>query len=385
MKKLSLLILIFALSIIAAGCVEQSNTGKTNGEKTDEVNAVDAASKDDKIVLTLSSGLSTANGWWEGYFTPWMKKVEEKTDGRVEFEYYANQELIPINEELQALENGTIDIAAPLWTLYDPQRFPLSEVTMLPLLGSDPLIATKAYGNLVKSDSELADGKTFVEMEYNDRGLKVFATPTTAEYVISTKDHPLDTVDDFKSLTLRSPTRVHEIFAKNVGINTITMPSTEMFDAINRGAFQGAFFSVADWTGFGMQDVFNYTFEGVNLGHFSGMWAMTEDNWNKIPEDIQKIMEETSYEQILDGAKLWMDRAEDIRTSAESNGAVFEKMGDVNEEAQAMLLKGIEDTWFEWIEGLEKNGKPGKEMAILWRDLVVEEGGSVPDSIMELK
>lgn len=377
MKKWSLGGVLLMFSLVAAGCVEQSG----GADSADSV----SADSDKKIVLTLSSGLSTANGWWEGYFMPWMEEVEERTDGRVEFEYYANQELIPINEELQALENGAIDIAAPLWTQYDPQRFPLSEVTMLPLLESDTMIATKAYGELVKSDHELADGKTFVEMEFSDRGLKVFATPTTAEYVISTKDVTLDTAEDLKKLSLRSPTRVHEIFANNVGISSISMPSTEMFDAINRGAFHGSFFSVADWTGYGMQEVFNYTFEGVNLGHFAGMWAMTEETWNSIPEDIQKIMEEASYEQIPKGAQVWMDRAEVIRKEAEANGAVFEKMDDVDEGAQQLLVQGIEDTWTEWIEELEGNGQPGKEVAMLWRDLVVEQGGSVPEAIMNLE
>src|SRR5699024_6994597 len=118
-------------------------------------------------------------------------------------------------------------------------------VTMLPLLESDTLSATKAYAELVKSEHELVDEKSFNELEYGDKGLKVFATPTTEEYVISTKDYTFETADDFKSVSLRSPSRVHEIFAKNVGINTISMPSSEMFDAINRGAFEGSFFSIS--------------------------------------------------------------------------------------------------------------------------------------------
>lgn len=376
MRKWYFGILVLIFMMIVAGCVEQGGE-----ESIDTV----SADSDEKIVLTLSSGLSTANGWWEGYFKPWMEKVEERTDGRVEFEFYANQELIPINEELQALNNGTIDIAAPLWSQYDPNRFPLSEVTMLPLLESDTMLATKAYAELVKSDRELAEGKTFVELEYGEKGLKVFATPTTAEYVISTKDFPLTTAEDFQSLSLRSPTRVHEIFASNVKINSISMPSTEMFDAINRGAFHGSFFSVADWSGYGMQDVFNYTFEGVNLGHYAGMWAMKEEVWNTIPEDIQKIMEDTSYEQILEGAQLWIDRGDETRKVAMESDAIFETMDDVDEDAQQLLVKGIGDTWHDWIEGLEKSGMPGKEMAILWRDLIVEQGGTVPDEIMELE
>ncbi|KKK39904.1 hypothetical protein WQ57_01095 [Mesobacillus campisalis] len=378
MKKWKTFLSLIMMVILISGCVQQPGSSGTASGSTDQ-------NSEETIVLKLSSALSTQNGWWAGYFKPWMEKVEEKTNGRVKFEHYANQELIPVNEELQALKNGTIDIAAPLWPLYDPQRFPLSEVTMLPLLHSDTMLATKAYAELVKSDTELADGKSFNQLEYQSKGLKVFATPTTEQYVISTKDYPFESVSDFKQVSLRSPSRVHEIFAKNVGINTISMPSADMFDAINRGAFNGSFFSIADWTGYGMQDVFNYTLEGINLGHYTGMWAMTEEKWNSLPKDIQQIMEETSYEQVLEGAQLWMDRSDENRAYAKDKGAVFETIDALEPEAKELLVKGVEDTWFQWIDQTEKNGQPGKEMAKLWRDLIVEQGGTVPEAIMELE
>ncbi|WP_156289638.1 TRAP transporter substrate-binding protein DctP [Oceanobacillus salinisoli] len=381
MKKWLNFILLLFFVLLISGCVEQSS----EDSGSDSESSSSDGNNENTIVLKLSSALSTQNGWWGGYFQPWMEKVEERTDGRVEFEFYTNGELIPVNEELQALNNGTIDIAAPLWPLYDPQRFPLSEVTMLPLLDTDTLRATKAYAELVKSDREIMDGKTFNEIEYQDRGLKVFATPTTEEYVISTKDYTFETAEDFKNVSLRSPSRVHELFARHVGINTISMPSTEMFDAINRGAFEGSFFSISDWTSYGLQDTFTFTLEGINLGHYAGMWAMTEEKWNTIPEEIQQIMEETSYEQILEGAQLWMERSEENRKNAEDRGAVFEGVENLDQEAQELLEKGVEDTWFEWIDEQEENGQPGKEMAKLWRDLIVEEGITVPESIMEIE
>ncbi|WP_404332703.1 TRAP transporter substrate-binding protein DctP [Mesobacillus maritimus] len=379
MKKLKILFSLIIFALLFSGCVQQPSSGGGTESGNEDGN------NGETIVLKLSSALSTQNGWWAGYFKPWMERVEKETDGRVKFEFYANQELIPVNEELQALQNGTIDIAAPLWPLYDPQRFPLSEVTMLPLLDSDTMLATKAYADLVESDKELIDGKSFNELEYQSKGLKVFATPTTEQYVISTKDYPFKTVKDFQNVSLRSPSRVHEIFAKNVGINTISMPSADMFDAINRGAFEGSFFSIADWTGYGMQDVFNYTLEGINLGHYTGAWAMTEEKWNSLPEDIQKIMEEISYDQILDGAQLWMDRSEENRTYAEDKGAVFATIDELDQEAKDLLVKGVEDTWFQWIDQVEKNGHPGKEMAKLWRDLIVEQGGTVPEEVMNIE
>ncbi|HZG73721.1 MAG TPA: TRAP transporter substrate-binding protein DctP [Chondromyces sp.] len=375
MKKIFLICCLFIIGIIGTGCVEADN-----GQS-----AATNANGDDVITLKVSTGLSPQNGWWVGFFTPWMERVEKETDGRVKFEAYTAAELLPIGEELQALRDGTIDIAAPIWTVYDPQRFPLSEVTMLPLTQSDPMIAAKAFAELISSDKELKDGKTFVEYEYSDKGIKVLPIPTTEQYVISTKDQKVETAQDLKKLTLRSPSRVHEMFAKKVGINTVSMPSSELFDAVNRGAVSGSFFSVADWTGYGMQDVFNYTLEGINLGHFSSIWAMSEEKWNSLPDDVKKIMENAAYDLIDDGAQEWMNRSEENRKDVTEKGAVFETVDDIDPKAKELLVKGTEETWMTWIEELENNGHPGKEIAKLWRDLLIEQGGDVPQAIKDLK
>lgn len=380
MKKWISFLLILIIAVFSVACVEQSSQSNNSNDDSESSDI-----EKETITLKLSSGLSTQNVWWEGYFKPWMEKVDERTDGRVKFDFYTNGELIPVNSEMQALNNKVIDIAAPLWPLYDPQGFPLSEVTMLPLLESDALKATNAYADLIKSDVELQDGKTFTDLMYGVRDLKVFATPTTEEYVISTKDYPFKTVDDFKEVSLRSPSRVHEIFAKNVGINTISIPSTEMFDAINRGAFEGSFFSISDWPSYGLQDTFNYTLEGINLGHYTGVWAMTEENWASLPEDIQQIMEETSYEQIPEAAKMWMERSIENREYSEEKGGVFEDISVLDQDAQNLLIDAIEETWMQWIEEQDENGQPGTETAKLWRDILVEHGVTLPKAIMDLQ
>jgi len=343
------------------------------------------AEEESSRTFVLSSLASTQNGAWEGFFVPWMNEVEERSNGRITFEIYTGQELIAGSEELLALRNGTIDIAAPLWPQYDPARFPLTEVTMLPLLDSDTVIAARAYADLIHSTEPVThDGETFTELEYGTKNLKVMPHAPTQQYVMSTKDHPLESIDDFRDTSLRSPTRIHEIFASKIGINSVSMPSTDMFDAINRGAFEGAFFSVADWTGYGMQEVFTYTLEGINLGHFSTLWAMTEENWNTIPEDLQQIMEESAADLIDHGGEVWEARSEVIREEALANGAEFVHVDDIDDDAKEYIVDGMIETWYTWIDEHEQNGLPAREVAILWRDLIIKHGGDVPDEIKEL-
>ena len=375
MKKYSLLIiLLVSVLIFTTGCVEKQS-GSTQGSN---------GTGDETITLRLSSGLSMKSGAMEGFFEPWMKRVEEETNGRVQFEVFTSGELVPVGEELRAIKDGTIDIAAPIYTPYDSQRFPLSEVTMLPLVKSDAKIAAQAYANLIKSDVIINDGKTYSQLEFDANEIKVLPTNIAEKAVISTVDHPIKTTKDL-NLSLRTSSRVSEMFAKHVGIGTVTMPATEQYDALSRGTVDGAIISIPDWTGYGVHELFTYALEGLNLGHFSYVWAMSEEKWNSLPKDVQQIMEDVAYEEIITGAELWLERDQATKDEFMKNGGQLGEFSKLDSETQEVLLKGMEDTWFEWIEDLENRGQSGTEIAKLWRDLIVEQGGEVPDGVMNLK
>lgn len=371
-------ILFLAFSVLAAcGGESASNDGESkNG---------DSSSSNEKIKLRVTSALAPTHGQWEGFFVPWMDQVMEESDGRVEFVTFTSGELVEAGNELDALNEGTVDIAAPLLPIYDPQRFPLSEVSMLPLTSSDPIIAGRAYNKLVTSDHKFSNGKTFQEMEYGEHGLKAFGPTISQEYSISTTGLEFNSTADLKKAKLRTPSRIHEIYSKHVGINSVTMPTFDLFDAMSRGAIDGSYLFIADWTGYGFQDLFKYTVQGINLGHFGSVLAMTEEKWNSIPEDIQQIMIKAMDDHRDAGSQLWIDRSAEIIESTKAEGAKFVQLEDVNPEVKQTLEDGLVKTWHDFIDLLEEQGEPGKEVAILWRDYIIDEGGSVPEEVMDLK
>lgn len=376
MKKFFFVSMALLMSLLLSACGNSNDSGSgANGSGSDS---------SETFTFRVTSALPPTHGLWEGYYEPLFKQIEEDTDGRVKFEIYTSEELVEATKELEALQNGTVDIAAPLLPIYDPQRYPLSEISMLPLTHSSPEIGSKAFKKLVESDVELQDGKTFQELEYGEYGLKTFPAPISQEYSVSTTGQEFSSVDDLKKLQLRTPSRVHELFAQKVGIKTVTMPTFDLFEAMSRGSVDGSFLFISDWTAIGIENLMKYTVN-MSLGHFSSLLAMTEETWNSIPEDIQEIMLQAMEDNFDGGWQVWNERSDEIINNAKENGAVFTNLEDLNPEVQEVLIKGMEETWFEFIELLEEQGEPGKEIAKLWRDIVLEEGGSVPDAIMELE
>ena len=371
-KSFSIFMFMFISAfLILTGC--GGDSPKSNADSTET---------GDKIKLRAATGLSAQHAWWAQSMVPWMERVTELTDGQVEFQTFVGGELVSVPDEADAVLDGTIDVAIVL-PIYEPDQYPMAEITMLPLSHSDTLIASNAWKKLLESDVELADGKTYSEMQFDK--FKVFPISTTMEYSISTTGREFNSAKDIKGTSLRTASRIHEMYAGKTEINSITMPAVEMYDALSRGAFDGSFYSIADWTGYGFQDLFKYTLTGINYGHFNAFIGMSKEKWDSLPENVQEAMIQANEEIFTPGGQEWIDRAEKTIAENEAAGGEFVHFSDLNKDVQDVLTQGIADTWADYANLLESNGLPGNKLVVLWRDLILEEGGKVPDEIMNLK
>src|SRR4030042_3783992 len=72
---------------------------------------------------------------------PWVKKIEQLTNGRVKFTFYGNQVLGKSAEQYDLVIKGTADISVSLLS-YNPGRFPLASVmeSRLTEISAVPLI-----------------------------------------------------------------------------------------------------------------------------------------------------------------------------------------------------------------------------------------------------
>lgn len=336
------------------------------------------------IELRVGTGLSAQHAWWESTMEDWMAQVEDLTDGQVEFTSFTGGELVSVPDEIDAIRDGTIDVTLAL-PIYDPGEFPLAEVTMLPISASDVEIASQAWRDLLESDDELIDGQSYYESQFGQAGLKAWAVPATEEYAISTTGEPIDSVDTVTSMSLRTPSRIHEMYAANIGVDSVTIPAVEMFDALSRGAFDGSFYSVADWSGYGFQDLFEYTLTDINFSHFNALIAMTEERWDELPENVQEAMEQAHDDTFMNGAREWQERSDEMREYNLEQGGTFQSFDELDADVQAHLVDGVEDTWQDFIDLVDAEGLPGTQVAIAWRDVLVANGGEVPEGIQDLE
>jgi len=345
--------------------------------------AVSASGDSEKpITLRISSGVGDKHCWTAGHMQPFADKVEERTKGRIKFQRFVAGELCKAGTELECLRGGSVDVAAPFLAPYHAGVFPLTDVTMLPVLNTTTVEASRAFQKLLESKDPLKDGKTFYQLEIESRGLIAWPLAPTESYVISTTGKRFNSVSDIKGTPIRGGARAHLVFIKELGATEVYMTGMDAYEAFSRGTIEGIVFSIPDWKSYGFTELIRYTVTGISLGHWPSYIAVTKKTWDKLPDDVKQIWNETAREMVMESSKYWISLKEPtIKESKEQFKAVFQDLSELDPGVQKAFSTAALNTWKTWIEEEEKKGNPAKATAKLWAQLIVQEGGVLPDGI----
>jgi TRAP-type C4-dicarboxylate transport system substrate-binding protein len=388
-----------AVSIGLVGCgqaktktAEIPSRESSQGEKQKDVGTGEDSAAEGKydlsgvepITLSVTSALSLNHGCWVGFYVPFMEKVTEASQGLVTFEVYSAGELVEGGKEYDALREGVIDIAAPLTPIYDASRFPTSDVGQLPLKVSNAVIATRAYELMLESQADIDNGKTYRQREFEDNGIHFMVHNIPAGATINTTGKTLADIGSSAGISMRTSSRAGQIFVTEVGMTPISMAAYDLYDALSRGAIDGALIHVADWPAYGLQDILKYSITDASYGHFVAGCAMTRDRWDSLPPVIQQIMEDVAGECRISGAEYWDEQTIAVMEEGKANGIDFVSFNDLSAETQEQLNQAAVKTWEEYIKMQEEAGVPGKAIVKLWADCVKEAGGELYDGVADL-
>ena len=318
---------------------------------------------------------------------PLVQRLELESGGRITADIFLGGELVPMGEEVSALESGIIDFSAYFLTNYKADLFPLAPVKSLPLVGTRALHVNEAYKKLIYDDAPIKDGKSWHDIMFADRAvpLKAWISMSYDGYLISTTGKRIEKPEDLVGLTLRGSGLTWLIFLEKLGATPVHLAASDMYDAMQRGTIEGSLYSIGDWKGYGFQELFRYVVTGMNAGHWTGSSdMMTEETWAKLPADIQEMWERIAYEQQNQVSFEYM-RLQDwqIGESIAKYGCEFVDVGTLPELQKALYEAGAA-TWGEWIDIVEAEGYPARAAAKLYMELILEAGGFVPDGVEEL-
>ena len=122
-------------------------------------------------------------------------------------------------------------------------------------------------------------------------------------YGVGTVGKPVESMEDFKGLKLGMPlTNIMNIHAQSWGALPESIPSSELYTALETGVFDGYMHTIAGGYSYGFTEIGPHYFTPLNWFYLATRYAVREEAWQSLPTDVQavvtEVMTETSEKQI---------------------------------------------------------------------------------------
>ena len=242
--------------------------------------AIPTASAQTPIVIKFSHVV--ANDTPKGKGAERFKQlVEERTNGRVKVEVYANSVLYKDKEELDALQLGAVQMLAPSVSKFGPLGVKEFEAFDLPFIFPDKgVLARVAEGPIGTSLFRKLESKGIKGLAFWDNGFKDM-----------TANKPLRTPADFKGLKMRiQSSKVLEAQFRALGALPQVLAFSEVYQALQTGVVDGTENTPSNIYSQKMHEVQKYLTVS-NHGYIGYAVIVNKKFWDGLPPDIRTILE----------------------------------------------------------------------------------------------
>ncbi|MBN1849791.1 MAG: DctP family TRAP transporter solute-binding subunit [Deltaproteobacteria bacterium] len=270
-----------------------------------------AGAKEIVIKLAHTTSIKGIKGLTGEYF---KKLVDERLKGKVKVQHFHSGQLYSdAVKAIQACEVNAIQMVAPTTSKYTGE-FPKLQVFDLPFMFStgDQMLAALQSPDI--------GGKLFADFE--KKGLKQVGLWGTGFRQFFNAKCPIEKMEDFKGLKFRiQASKAFEEFYKVMAANSIVMPMSEVYQALQMGIIDGedqhwnSFGSSKHWEVAKYATQCNYTYTGylvcMNKKFYDGLPADIRTELNKILAEVQewnwKIVDQKDAEFMAEGRKAGME------------------------------------------------------------------------------
>ncbi len=236
----------------------------------------------DSVVRLTYANFPPANTFPCVQMEHWKKEVEKRTAGKVKIDTFPGGTLLGAKAMLDGVIAGQADIGC-LCMAYQPGRFMVTNATGLPLGIPDARTGSLVLLDLYKKYQP----KAFA-------GVKVLTLFTSAPTNIMSKV-PIRTLKDLRGLDLRGSGGAAQVLAA-LGANPVGMPMPAVPEALQKGVVKGLLSSLEVMKDFNFAELCRHV-TMTNTAIYPFAVVMNMDSWNKLPKDVQQVLDELMAEQ----------------------------------------------------------------------------------------
>ena len=323
-----------------------------------------AGAQTPQVVLKLHHFLAPTSNAQVRFLTPWARKVEKDSGGRIRIDLYPNMHLGGTAPQLyDQVRDGVADI---VWTLpgLTPARFPKIEVFELPFVANKSAVAN-AQAVQALYEAQLRD--EFREVH----PICVWAHDQGVIHTVK----PVATLADMKGLRLRAPTRLSADALKALGANGIAMPVSQVPDALSLKAIDGCMvpWEVVPAIKVGDYAKFHAEFAAPPaLYTATFILAMNRQRYDALPADLKAVIDRNSGQSAARAAgRMWDDQAVVVADAVRERGNTITQIDKAEAERWQKATQPVVDNW---LKASKKIG--GEKLLADARALLAKYGGA---------
>lgn len=292
--------------------------GETGGGETGDGAAGDCGSAQ----LRLSHQWPAATGGEDSDFRSelaqqFADKASEATDGQVEVKIFPGSSLVESTEQYDAMMQGAVDLSVfPLD--YASGRVPDFSITLMPALIRNHEQA--------QAWQEAEIGKRLEEV-LDENGIKILTWVWNAG-AIGTKGDPVVAPGDVKQgMTMRAAGSYVEGMLKDAGAGISSLPSNEIYTAMQTGVLDAAVTSTGSFASYNLQEqtksytsptenTFWFMFEPLIISNeaFEGLCEEQQEALVSVGEEMQEFAYTASEEDDTRVEKIFGDAGVEVTT-----------------------------------------------------------------------
>lgn len=238
-------------------------------------------------------------------------EVEKRTAGNLKFQIYPGSSLMKTNAQFAALRRGVLDIS-----LY-PISYAGGEVNELNI-GLMPGIVTSYEQGAAWKTAEIGHA---LSQLLADKGVVILSWVWQAGGVAS-RSAALVNPDDAKGMKVRGGSREMDMVLKAAGASVISLPSNELYAAMQTGTMDAAMTSSTSLISFKLEEVSKFLTSGQNKAYWFMLepLLMSKSVFDGLPKDQQTIIMQV-------GAELERFGVEQARADDKKVADVYAKTG----------------------------------------------------------
>ena len=255
--------------------------------------AAGAARAEERVLMFATTNAPTAHLNVQ-FLHPWAEAINQDGKGVVQLDIRDGTAIASVANYYDRVTTGVVQIS---WGLLSTVagKFPRADVATLPFMAKDAADASQALWRLYRAGmlgNEFADIHPLMIIALTPSGIHM--------------SHPLKSLDNLGGAKLVVASKVNADAITLLGGAPLSIPLSEMYEAIQRGTADGAAVAWTSFDPFKLAEVTSYHVD-TRLGTSTAMMFMTKATWDSLSPEAQKVLDKHSGEAVSRAFGAWWD------------------------------------------------------------------------------